>query len=79
MKISKTLNFDKFLIMPPAYYKYGDEDVVNFYSKLIEEVGECKIILYNFEKLSGYKFSEECVKKLVQKFPNQIIPKVIIL
>ena len=23
MKISKTLKFDKFLIMPPAYYKYG--------------------------------------------------------
>ena len=34
MKISKTLNFNKFLIMPPAYYKYGDEDVINFYSKL---------------------------------------------
>ena len=73
MKISKTLNFDKFLIMPPAYYKYGDEDVVNFYSKLIKEVGECKIILYNFEKLSGYKFSKDCIKKLVDKFPNKII------
>ena len=73
MKISKTLNFDKFLIMPPAYYKYGDEDVINFYSKLIEEVEECKIILYNFEKLSGYKFSKDCIKKLVDKFPNQII------
>tara|TARA_B100002051_G_C16730495_1_gene637929 strand:- start:15 stop:893 length:879 start_codon:yes stop_codon:yes gene_type:complete len=73
MKISKTLNFNKFLIMPPAYYKYGDEDVINFYSKLIEEVKECKIILYNFEKLSGYKFSKDCIKKLVDKFPNQII------
>jgi len=73
MKISKTLNFDKFLIMPPAYYKYEDEDVVNFYSKLIKEVGECKIILYNFEKLSGYKFSKDCIKKLVDKFPNKII------
>tara|TARA_B100000945_G_scaffold230462_1_gene186855 strand:- start:1192 stop:2070 length:879 start_codon:yes stop_codon:yes gene_type:complete len=73
MKISKTLNFNKFLVMPPAYYKYGDEDVIKFYSKLIEEVKECRIILYNFEKLSGYKFSIDCVKKLVDKFPNQII------
>ena len=73
MKISKTLNLDKFLIMPPAYYKYEDEDVINFYSKLIEEVNECRIILYNFEKLSGYKFSKDCIKKLVDKFPNQII------
>jgi len=73
MKISKTLNFDKFLIMPPAYYKYGDEEVINFYTKIINEIGECNIILYNFEKLSGYKFSVDCVQKLAEKFPKQII------
>ena len=73
MKISKTLNFDKFLIMPPAYYKYGDEDVINFYTRIINEIGECNIILYNFEKLSGYKFSIDCVEKLVDKFPKQIV------
>ena len=73
MKISKTLNFNKFLIMPPAYYKYGDEDVVNFYTRIINEIGECNIILYNFEKLCGYKFSIDCVKKLAEKFPKQII------
>ena len=73
MKISKTLDFNKFLIMPPAYYKYGDEEVINFYAKIINEIGECNIILYNFEKLSGYKFSTDCVLKLVQKFPKQII------
>ena len=73
MKISKTLHFNKFLLMPPAYYKYGDEEVINFYTKIINEIGECKIILYNFEKLSGYKFSVECVVKLAEKFPKQII------
>jgi len=73
MKISKTLNFDKFLIMPPAYYKYGDEEVINFYTRIINEIGQCNIILYNFEKLSGYKFSINCVEKLVDKFPKQII------
>ena len=73
MKISKSMNFDKFLIMPPAYYKYSDKEVVNFYSRIIDQVNECQIILYNFEKLSGYKFSVECVEELVSKFPNQII------
>jgi len=73
MKISKTLSFNKFLIMPPAYYKYGDEEVINFYTKIINEIGECNIILYNFEKLSGYKFSIDCVQKLAKNFPNQII------
>ena len=32
-----------------------------------------KIILYNFEKLCGYKFSIRCVKELVKKFPKQIV------
>ncbi len=73
MKITMSLGFDKFLIMPPAYYKYKDDDVINFYSKIIDKIPECKIILYNFEKLCGYKFSIECVEKLVKRFPNQII------
>tara|TARA_Y100000591_G_scaffold60343_1_gene48829 strand:- start:550 stop:1125 length:576 start_codon:yes stop_codon:yes gene_type:complete len=59
--------------MPPAYYKYQDQDVINFYSKIIDAVPECEIILYNFEKLCGYKFSVECVEELVKRFSKQII------
>jgi len=73
MKISTSLGFTKFLIMPPAYYKYGDIGVINFYSKIVEKIPEAKIILYNFEKLCGYKFSVKCVEELAKKFPNQII------
>ena len=73
MKVATSLNFDNFLIMPPAYYKYGDTEVVEFYSKVVEAIPVSKIILYNFEKLCGYKFSIECIKKLVEKFPEQII------
>ena len=73
MQISVSLNFKKFLIMPPAYYKYEDKDAINFYAKIIDAIPESKIILYNFEKLCGYKFSIECVEKLVQKFPDQIV------
>ena len=73
MKIASSLDINKFLIMPPAYYKYGDSEVIEFYTRLIESVPECKIILYNFEKLCGYKFSIDCVTELVKKFPNQIV------
>ena len=73
MEVAKSLSFTKFLIMPPAYYKFGDEDVINYYSKIVEKIPECEIILYNFGKLCGYMFSEECVKELVKKFPKQII------
>jgi len=73
MRVAKSLNFEKFLIMPPAYYFYGDNEVIDFYSKIVEAIPESKIILYNFEKLCGYKFSVECVKELVKRFPNQIV------
>lgn len=73
MKIAVSLNFRKFLIMPPAFYKYDDNDVINFYSTIIEAIPESKIILYNFEKLCGYKFSLDCIYRLVDKFPRQII------
>ena len=73
MRVAMSLDFEKFLIMPPAYYKYSDEEVINFYSKIVESLPKSKIILYNFEKLCGYKFSVECVERLVKNFPEQIV------
>ena len=73
MKIASTLKFKRFLIMPPAYYKYGDDEVIKFYTKIVESNPESEIVLYNFEKLCGYKFSLSCIKDLVSRFPDQII------
>jgi len=67
-------DFKDFLIMPPAYYKGNtDEGVFNFYSHIISKVPKIKIILYNFELLSGYKFSVKAVTKLAKTFPDNII------
>ena len=66
--------YQTFLIMPPAYYKGNtDEGVFNFYAEIIAKVPKVKIILYNFEKLSGYLFNPEIVKRLAEQFPKQII------
>jgi len=73
MSVAESLNFSDFLIMPPAYYKYGDKEVIEFYSRVVEARPDSRIILYNFEKLCGYKFSIECVEELVKKFPKQIV------
>tara|TARA_B100001029_G_scaffold54337_1_gene43693 strand:- start:400 stop:1263 length:864 start_codon:yes stop_codon:yes gene_type:complete len=73
MQISCSLGLNKFLVMPPAYYNYQDEGAINFYTKIINQIPECKIILYNFEKLCGYKFSVKCVEALASRFPKQII------
>ena len=73
MKYSIKNGINRFLLMPPAYYKYDDEGAYTFYANVIQKAPESKIILYNFEKLSGYKFSVEAVTKLVKAFPNNII------
>ena len=41
--------------------------------QIVQKVPESKIILYNFEKLSGYKFSVQVIEKLVKDFPKQIV------
>jgi len=64
---------NRFLIMPPAYYKYGDDQAYSFFENIVQRVPESEIILYNFEKLSGYKFSVEVVERLVKKYPKQIL------
>ena len=74
IRYSMEFGFQTFLLMPPAYYKGNtDEGVYNFYAEIIFQLPKIKIILYNFEKLSGYLFSAEAIKKLVKDFPKQII------
>ena len=74
IKYGYEYGFKDFLIMPPAYYKGNtDEGVFNFYSYIISKIPKIKIVIYNFEHLSGYKFSIEAVTKLVNTFPNNII------
>ena len=74
IRYSIEFGFRTFLIMPPAYYKGNtDKGIYNFYSEIITRIPKIKIILYNFEKLSGYLFNAEIVRKLVADFPKQII------
>ena len=73
MHIAISQNLKYFLIMPPAYYNYSDKDVINYFAKIFERIDNCKVVLYNYEKLCGYKFSVECIKQLKDQFPKQII------
>ncbi len=74
IKYSMEFDFNTFLIMPPAYYKGNTEaGVFEFYTQIIKKIPKVKIILYNFEKLSGFKFEPDFVKKLVSSYPKNII------
>ena len=74
IRYAMEFGFQTFLIMPPAYYKgNSNEGVYNFYAKIISQVPKIKIILYNFNMLSGFVFSAEFIKKLTSNFPKQIV------
>ena len=60
--------------MPSAYYVgNSDEGVFEFYKKIILACPKIKIVIYNFQKLSGYIFSIDAITKLVKSFPKNII------
>ena len=73
LKFSIDNGINRFLLGVPAYYKFGDEGAYSFYANLIQKVPEVQIVLYNFEKLFGYKFSIQIIERLVRDFPKQII------
>ena len=73
MRHSIKAGFKNFLIMNVAYYKNEDNGVYNFYKNIIKSVPEAKIVLYNFSKLSGYAFTSEVTKRLIEDFPNNIV------
>ena len=61
---------NRFLLGVPAYYKFGHENSYQFFSNLFNKVPEINVLLYNFEKLFGYKFEAPIVERLVKEFPQ---------
>ena len=74
IKYASEFNFNTILLMPSAYYVgNSDEGVFEFYKKIILACPKVKIVIYNFQKLSGYIFSIDAITKLVESFPKNII------
>ena len=73
MQLAIKNGLNKFLLMNPAYYQNEDSEVYKFFKNIIKSVPKSQIVLYNFNKLSGYTFSANIVKKLVKDFPLNII------
>ena len=74
IKYANEFNFNTILLMPSAYYVgNSDEGVFEFYKKIILACPKIKIVIYNFQKLSGYIFSIDAITKLVKSFPKNII------
>ena len=58
--------------MGSAYFSYNEDGAYKWFSKLIDQLPKAKILIYNFEQLSGFKFSAQLVERLAKNY-SQII------
>ena len=64
------------LVLPPFYYKnIQSEGLIDYYSKLIEEVNDPNLhyLLYHFPKMAGVSIDFNVIEKLLLKYPNNIV------
>ena len=73
MRHAVELGLTNFLIGNPAYYHNTNEDVYNFFSNIIKEIPESRIVLYNFEKLMNFTFEVDLVERLINDHGDNII------
>jgi 4-hydroxy-tetrahydrodipicolinate synthase len=70
-----SLGIKHILMLPPFYYKnIDDEGLLNYFEKVIRYVDskDWKLYLYHFPAMSGVFFNNSFIKRLIEKFPNQI-------
>ena len=72
LKIAQDQGVYLSLIMGSAYFSYNEDGAYKWFSKLIDSLPKSKILIYNFEKLSGFKFSVRLVERLAKDY-SQII------
>jgi len=69
IKFALKNGFDKYLLGVPAYYKFNNLGAKNFFEKIFDKVPEIQCLIYNFEKLFGFKFEIPLVEELAKEFP----------
>jgi len=63
------------LLMGSSYFHYEESGAYEWFARLLKELPDAKVILYNFEKLSNFKMTLNLVKKLENNFSNVIAIK----
>ena len=72
LKIAQEQGIYFSLLMGSAYFSYNEDGAYKWFSKLIDRLPKAKILIYNFEQLSGFKFSVQLVERLAKNY-SQII------
>ena len=83
--ISDTVRFTKkcsvlkvraVLVIPAFFYKnVSDEGVIEYYKRVIEEVGDNNLqyILYHIPQTSGVPITFDIIEKLIKLYPNNVV------
>ena len=64
------------LVLPPFFYKgVSDDGVIEYYKKVVEEVGDNNLqyILYNIPQNTGVSISFDVIENLIKLYPNNIV------
>ena len=64
------------LMLPPFYYKkVSDEGLFDYYSEIIQRVGDdkLKICLYHFPQMSGVPITYGLIGKLLKAYPKTVV------
>ncbi len=73
--LAAELQFDAALVLPPFYYKPVSDDALFVYiARVIKSIAttDIGIYLYNFPQMTGIRFSEELIARLIEAFPNHL-------
>ncbi len=74
-KAALAAGFANVLMLPPFYYKVGDEGLVASYAAVIERVADprLRIYVYDFPKMTGIEISPALLERLHKQFPQTIV------
>ena len=64
------------LVLPAFFYKgVSDEGVIEYYKRIIEEVGDNNLhyVLYNIPQISGVSITFDIIDKLTKLYPNNVV------
>ena len=64
------------LLLPPFYYKnVSDEGVINYYRKIIEDVGNTNFqyLLYNIPQTSSVSINFNIIEQLLKLYPQNLV------
>ena len=75
-KFAKQMQTAGVLMLPSFYYNNPtDQGVVDYYSKIIETVGDkqFKVLLYHIPKISGVSINHNIIESLISKYPDNVV------